>query len=116
MKNLLLILSFLAGLTCYAEKGKVSEAHGLQKLDLPDLKTAEVCLATTQDSNGDRMDWLLTCLDSKRRFLLREKRIATEKPAGEDEMTYGDLELTVEMQGRGFRLASTQDGLFFTRK
>lgn len=99
-----------------ADAKKMSEPHTLQKVEMPDIKTAEVCLATTQDANGDRMDWILTCLDKTRKFLFREKRIASEKPAGEDEMTYGDLEITVEMQNRGFRLASTQDGLFFTRK
>lgn len=116
MKHLVILLCMWIGFAGWAEGKKMSDSHGLQKLDIPDIKSAEVCLATTQDENGDRMDWLLTCLDAKRHFLLREKKIAVEKPAGEDEMTYGDLELTVEMQNRGFHLASTQDGLFFTRK
>ena len=45
-----------------------------------------------------------------------QKKPAKKKPAADDETTYSDLEITVEMQNRGFRLASTQDGLFFTKK
>jgi len=106
------IFSFIA----VAEgKKSSSDANRIQKMEIPDLKNAAVCLAITQDAS-DHMDWLLTCLDSKRKYLMREKRVATEKTVGEDEVTFGDLEMTVEMQNRGFHLVSTQDGLFFTRK
>lgn len=114
MKPYVLCIFALASLIAVAEGKKSGEAHGLQKIDIPDLKTAEVCLAITQEA-GDHMDWLLTCLDSKRKYLIREKRIAAEKTAGDDELTFGDLEITVEMKNRGFRLVSTQDGLFFTK-
>src|SRR5262249_34423068 len=98
-----------------AEKNKSEIRKGLN-IELPDLKAAEVCLITTVDSTSNRIDWVMTCLDSKRKPIVKEKRIASEKPPGEDEVTYSDLELTVEMQNRGFRLASTQDGLFFTKR
>lgn len=98
-----------------AAPAKKSEPHLIANVDIPDLKGAVVCLATTKESSEDRLEWTLTCLDKSRKFLVRERRIATEKPAGEDEMTYGDLEITVELQNRGFRLVSTQDGLFFTK-
>lgn len=116
MSKLGIIFLFL-GVFAFAEgKAHRPDAPSLQNLDLPDLKSAEICLATTQDSSAEKMYWLLTCLDSKRKYLQREKRIASERPVGEDETSYGDLEITVEMQNRGFRLVSTQEGLFFTRK
>jgi len=116
MKRYVLCVFALASLIAVAEgkKSSSSEPRGLQKIEIPDLKSAEVCLAITQEA-GDHMDWLLTCLDSKRKYLTREKRIASEKTPGDDEMTFGDLEVTVEMKNRGFRLVSMQDGLFFTK-
>lgn len=116
MKHYALIVFAIASIIAVAE-GKKSSSSGpaLQKTEFPDLKGAEVCLAITQDAN-EHMDWMLTCLDSKRRYLMRERKVASEKTVGEDEITFGDLEMTVEMQNRGFRLVSTQDGLFFTRK
>jgi hypothetical protein len=116
MKSILLVLFVFLGFSAMAaEKARASEAHGLLSVEIPDLKGSEVCLATTQEA-GAKMNWILTCLDSKRKYLMRERKVASEKTAAEDEMTYGDLEITVEMQNRGFRLASTQDGLFFTKK
>jgi hypothetical protein len=115
MKRYALMVFAVASVMAVAESKKSSDSHTIQKVDIPDLKGAEVCLAITQDAN-DHMDWLLTCLDGKRRYLVHEKRVATEKSVGDDEITFGDLEMTVEMQNRGFRLVSTQDGLFFTRK
>lgn len=115
MKRYVLIIFAIASVIAVAEAKKSSDPHMIQKVEIPDLKGAEVCLAITQDA-ADHMEWLLTCLDSKRKYLLREKRVATEKTAGEDEITFGDLEMTVEMQNRGFRLVSTQDGLLFTKK
>ena len=117
MKRYVLCVFALASIIAVAEgkKSSSSETRGLQKIEIPDLKSAEVCLAITQEA-GDHMDWLLTCLDKTRRYIVREKKVATEKAVAEDEITFGDLEMTVEMQNRGFRLVSTQDGLFFTRK
>jgi hypothetical protein len=114
MKRYALIVFVIASAIAAAE-GKKSSGPALMKTEFPDLKNAEVCLAITQDAN-DHMDWLLTCLSKQRQYLVRDKHVATEKNVGEDEITFGDLEMTVEMQNRGFRLVSTQDGLFFTRK
>jgi hypothetical protein len=117
LRSTILFVLFSISTFCFAEtKSTKSSPHSIQNFDIPDIKLAEVCLLSTRDAYEDQMDWIITCMDKTRKFVVKEKRIGGEKVAGEDELTFGDMEVTVEMQNRGFRLVSTQDGLFFTRK